>query len=122
MNIITELKELLEQLDTDTVPYDVGFFNNGRQHGQPDEYILIAPLSDSDEFYDDSTFYEHQSARISLFSRGEYLTRKRQLTKILRDAGFGIESRQYVGFEKDARYHHYFIQVEKTYGVRGETP
>ena len=50
-----------------------------------------------------------------LFSRGNYLKRKKQLSKALLAADFTITDRRYIGHEDDTGYHHYAIDVAKLY-------
>ncbi len=59
--------------------------------------------------------YETQEARLSLFSRGNYLKRKKQLSKALLAADFTITDRRYIGHEDDTGYHHYAIDVAKLF-------
>jgi hypothetical protein len=53
--------------------------------------------------------------RISLFSKGNYLQRKRQITQALLNAGFTVTGRTYVGHEDDTGYHHYAIDIAQSY-------
>ena len=45
----------------------------------------------------------------------EDLKRKKQLSKALLSADFTITDRRYIGHEDDTGYHHYAIDVAKTY-------
>lgn len=82
----------------------------------PDEYIVITPLDDSFELHADNLpEYETQQARISLFSKQNYLQRKNELSKALLSADFVITDRRYIGHENDTGYHYYAIDVAKTY-------
>lgn len=53
--------------------------------------------------------------RISLFSKGNYLVRKREITQALLAAEFTVTDRRYVGLEDDTGYHNYAIDVAKEY-------
>ena len=82
----------------------------------PDEYVVVTPLADTYELHaDDAPGYETQEARLSLFSKGNYLQRKKQLSNALLAADFTITDRRYVGHEDDTGFHHYAIDVVKLY-------
>lgn len=82
----------------------------------PDEYAVVTPLSDTFELHaDDYPGYEIEEARISLFSKGNYMRRKKQLSKAFLAADFVITDRRYIGHEDDTGYHHYAIDVAKLY-------
>ena len=107
MNILTELTTLLSPI----MPVETGIFSAKA----PDEYIVITPMADVFEFHADNIpQFETQEVRISLFSKGNYLRRKQQVTKSLLSAEFSIISRRYIGHESDTQYHHYIIDVAKT--------
>jgi len=107
VNILTELTTLLSPI----LPVETGIFSGKA----PDEYIVITPMADVFELHADNIpQFETQEARISLFSKGNYLRRKQQVTKSLLSAEFSITSRRYIGHESDTQYHHYIIDVAKT--------
>jgi len=56
-----------------------------------------------------------EEARLSLFSKGNYGARKRQLVRLLLSVGFLVTERRYIGFEEDTSYHHFAIDVAKEY-------
>ena len=94
------------------LPVETGVFSDE----PPDEYVVVTPLADTYELHADNLpEYEIQEARLSLFSRGNYLKWKRQLSKALLAADFTITDRRYIGHEDDTGYHHYAIDVAKTY-------
>jgi len=108
MNILTELNALL----TPILPVETGVFSGK----VPDEYVVITPLADTFPVHaDNRPQCETQEARLSLFSKGNYLKRKRQTVFALLGADFTITSRLYVGHEDDTGYHHYAIDVAKNY-------
>ena len=109
MSLLSELKTLIETVG---LPVETGVFSDE----PPDEYVVVTPLADTYELHADNLpEYETQEARLSLFSRGSYLKRKRQLSKALLAADFTITDRRYIGHEDDPGYHHYAIDVAKTY-------
>ena len=109
MSLLLELKTVIEAVG---LPVETGVFSDE----PPDEYMVVTPLADTYELHADNLpEYETQEARLSLFSRGNYLKRKRQLSKALIAADFTITDRRYIGHEDDTGYHHYAIDVAKLY-------
>jgi hypothetical protein len=53
--------------------------------------------------------------RISLFSRGNYTKRVKQLVNALFSAGFTITERRYIGHDDDTGYFNIAIDVAKEY-------
>ena len=111
MSLLSELKTLIETVG---LPVETGVFSDE----SPDEYVVVTPLADTYELHADNLpGYEAQEARLSLFSKGNYLMRKGQLSNALLAADFVITDRRYIGHEDDTGYHHYAIDVAKLYGL-----
>jgi len=111
MNILEELNTLLVAIP---IPVETGVFSGLA----PDEYVVILPLSDVFEVHaDNRPGFDVQEARISLFSKSNYLERKRQITTALLHDHFTVTERRYIGHEDDTGYHHYAIDVAKNYGM-----
>ena len=109
MSLLSELKIVIEAVG---LPVETGVFSDE----PPDEYVVVTPLADTYELHADNLpEYETQEARLSLFSRGNYLKRKKQLSKALLSADFTITDRRYIGHEDDTGYHHYAIDVAKLF-------
>lgn len=109
MSILADIQAALSDLD---VPIETGVFSDE----PPEEYVVVTPLADTYELHADNLpEYETQEARLSLFSRSNYLKRKKQLSKALLAADFTITDRRYIGHEDDTGYHHYAIDVTKLY-------
>ena len=109
MSLLSELKTIVFSCG---LQVETGVFSSA----PPNEYAVITPLADSYELHADNyPSYETQEARLSLFSKGNYLQRKKRLCKALLSAGFTITDRQYIGHEDDTGYHHYAIDVAKIY-------
>jgi len=109
LSLLSELKTVIETVG---LPVETGVFSDE----PPDEYVVVTPLADTYELHADNLpEYETQEARLSLFSRGNYLKRKKQLSKALLAADFTITNRRYIGHEDDTGYHHYAIDVAKLY-------
>ncbi|MEC1719071.1 hypothetical protein [Schinkia azotoformans] len=114
MSLLTDLMDMLGPID---IPIETGGFSGK----PPDEYIVITPMSDRLDFYADNQAHNViEEARLSLFSKKNYIERKKQLTKALLAGGMTITDRQYIGFENDTKYHHYAIDVLKEYEVEDE--
>lgn len=109
MSLPSELKSIIEGVG---LPLETGVFTNA----PPEEYVVITPLVDTYELHADNLpNYETAEARLSLFSKGNYLKRKKQLSSALLKADFTITDRRYIGYENDTGYHHYAIDVAKLY-------
>ena len=82
----------------------------------PEEYVVVTPLADTYELHAENLpGYETQEARLSLFSKGNYTAIKDTLVRALLGADFCITDRRYIGHEDDTGFHHYAIDVAKTY-------
>ena len=109
MSLLTELNSLLEEM---SVPVETGIFRGSA----PEEYVVLTPLIDSYELHaDNRPEYETQEVRLSLFSKGSYTQRKRQIEGALITAEITVAERRYIGHESDTGYHHYAIDVAKAY-------
>jgi hypothetical protein len=104
MSILADLNTLL----TPVLPVETGVFSGI----PPDEYLVLTPMTDEFALFSDNMpLIDVSEVRISLFSKGNYLQRKRQITQILLNADFTITDRRYVGYEADTGYHHYAIDA-----------
>ncbi|WKB36392.1 hypothetical protein QS257_04535 [Terrilactibacillus sp. S3-3] len=111
MSILSELNTLVSAIP---LPVETGVFSGKA----PDEYVVILPLSDIFEVHaDNRPGFEVQEARISLFSKGNYLLCKKQIVTALLNADFTVTEHRYIGHEDDTGYHHYAIDVAKNYGL-----
>ncbi|EKR9290978.1 hypothetical protein P9696_000376 [Enterococcus faecalis] len=113
MTILEELSDLLSNLG---IPVETGEFSDSA----PDIYSVLTPLTDRFEVYGDNLpLIDVNEVRISLFTKGNYLETKRQITQALLQADFTITDRLFVGFEKDTKYFHLAIDVAKHYEMEG---
>ena len=111
--ILEELNDLFSNL---SIPVETGEFSDSA----PDTYSVLTPLTDRFEIYGDNLpLIDVNEVRISLFTKGNYLETKRQLTQALFQADFTITDRLFVGFEKDTKYFHLAIDVAKHYEMEG---
>jgi len=109
MSILTEMNAIITVLG---IPVETGAFSGKA----PDEYIVITPLADAFELHaDNCPQCETQEARLSLYSKGNYLKRKNDIVRSLLTAGFTVTARLYVGYENDTGYHHYSVDAIKIY-------
>jgi hypothetical protein len=109
MNILQELTALLTGLG---ISVETGVFSDTA----PDEYVVITPLTDSfNLFGDNRPEFETQEARLSLYSKGNYLELKNKIVNALLNADFTITERQYIEHEDDTGYHHYAVDTAKIY-------
>lgn len=114
MSILEELHTILKMLD---IPVETGVFSGV----PPNEYIVVTPLVDTFEMHSDNMpHYEVQEARLSLFCKGSYTSRKNEIVRALLNADFVITDRRYIGHEDDTGFFHYAIDVAKNYELEEE--
>lgn len=114
MNILSEVKELLQPLG---IPIETGVFKSTA----PDTYIVLVPLADSFPISaDDEPLTDNQELRITLFTKGNYLRIKHQITVRLLSQFIFVTDRRYNGYDTDAGYHQYTIDVAKNYEIETE--
>lgn len=98
MNILADIKQTLTPLG---IPLETGVFTDTA----PDTYIVAVPMSDRFALNaDDAPSYDVQEARVSLYSKGNYLRDKNRIIRSLLGADFTITGRQYIGFETETAY------------------
>ena len=109
MSLLSELNALAGSCG---VPVEAGVFSDAA----PDTYLVLTPLSDTFDLHaDNQPCVDIQEVRLSLFTKGSYTRLKNRLVRILLGADFYITDRRYIGFETDTGYHHYAIDVAKSY-------
>ena len=109
---MTTILEELNSLLAPVLPVETGVFSNPA----PDEYLVLTPLADYYElFADNQPLVDVAQVQISIFTKGNYLAIKKQITKLLLASEFTITDRRYLGHEDETSYHHYVIDVEKNY-------
>ena len=114
MSLLSQLHTLLESLD---IKIETGVFSET----PPNQYIVITPLIESfTVFADNMPSQDIQHARLSLFSKGNYLSTKNKLVKTLLSSGITITERGYIAYEYDTGYHHYAIDVAQNYELTEE--
>ena len=106
--ILEELKTILSPI----IPVETGVFSNTA----PERYAVLTPLSDEYALHaDDRPRCDVQAVRVSLYDKGNYIKIKNTLVSLLLSADMTITGRRYIGHEEDTGYHHYAIDVAKTY-------
>jgi hypothetical protein len=109
MSLLSEINGILDGLG---VSVETGIFSGV----PPDEYAVLTPLYDGFPlFADNAPQMETQEVRISLFSKGNYRQRVRQITAALLSEDVTVTERRYVGFEEDILYHQYALDALQTY-------
>ncbi|MEA5048771.1 MAG: hypothetical protein VB034_09210 [Eubacteriales bacterium] len=109
MSMLEELNTIVESAG---LPVETGVFSATA----PDEYIVITPISEHFElFADNAPGMNIEEARLSLFTKGNYGAKKRQLVRLLLMSGISVSERRYIGLEEDTGYHHFAIDVAKEY-------
>ena len=77
MNILAELNVLLESIG---LPIETGSFSES----PPEKYLVITPLVDSLKYYADNLpNAQTEEVRLSVFTRGNYISLRNQLTNEL---------------------------------------
>lgn len=109
MSILSDLINTLKPLN---VPIETGVFTDKA----PNKYIVLTPI---DEYFllfgDNAPLVDISSVRISLYTKGNYLSLKNSIVKALINDGYTLTNRQYIGYETETMYHHYNIDVENYY-------
>lgn len=109
MSLLSELNTIADKCG---VSVETGAFSNVA----PDTYLVLTPLSDSFDLHaDNQPSVDIQEVRLSLFCRENYTKIKNMLVRVLLAADMTITDRRYIGFETDTGYHHYAIDVAKSY-------
>lgn len=109
MSLLSELNTIAGSCG---IPVETGVFTDPA----PDTYLVLTPLSDTFDLHaDDRPGIDTQEVRLSLFCKENYTKNKNRLVKAALNADMTITDRRYIGFETDTGYHHYAIDVAKSY-------
>ena len=105
MSMLEELNTIVESA---RLPVETGVFSKAA----PDAYVVITPISEHFAlFADDAPGMNIEEARLSLFSKGNYGSKKDLLVRMLLSAGFLVTERRYIGYEEGTNYHLYSLDV-----------
>lgn len=78
----------------------------------PTTYLVATPIADAlDIFADNTPSVTVEHVRISVFTTGNYLPLRDQLTALFLEAGITIEARSSITFETETCYHHYVFDL-----------
>ena len=111
------LEELITALTPIGVPIETGLFSGDA----PDQYIVLVPLADEYPLHADNLpIQDTEEVRISIYTKTNYMRLKTQILARLIINEFTITERRYNGFEENTGYHHYTIDVAKSYEVAKE--
>lgn len=109
MSLLAEVKAIIENCK---IPVETGVFSDA----PPGTYAVLTPLADSFDLHaDNKPTMDVQEVRLSLFCKENYLKSKNRLVKAILNADMTITDRRYIGHEDDTGYHHYAIDVAKSY-------
>jgi len=109
VSILAELTALITSIP---LPVETGVFSGI----PPDEYCVITPMTDDYAFFaDNRPVVDIYEVRISLFSKGNYMKRKRQIVDAVLAADFTITDRRYLAHEDDTGYFNVAVDVAKYY-------
>ena len=107
---------MLEELNTIVasagLPVETGVFSKAA----PDAYVVITPISEHFElFADNAPGMNIEEARLSLFSKGNYVVKKNLLVRMFLSAGYLVTERRYIGYEEETGYHHVIVDLAHEY-------
>ena len=109
MSLLSELNTIVGSCG---IPVETGVFTDPA----PDTYLVLTPLADTFDLHaDNRPGIDTQEVRLSLFCKENYTKIKNRLVKAVLNADMTITDRRYIGFETDTGYHHYAIDVAKSY-------
>jgi hypothetical protein len=111
---VTILEELNTLIANIPLPVETGVFGGV----PPDEYCVLTPITDEFSFFaDNRPQVDVHEVRISLFCKGNYLRRKKQIVNAVLAADFTITDRRYLAHEDDTGFYNVAVDVAKYYPV-----
>lgn len=109
MSLLSELNTIAGSCG---IPVETGVFTDPAL----DTYLVLTPLSDIFDLHaDNQPSIDIQEVRLSLFCKENYTKIKNRFVKAALNADMTITNRRYIGYETDTGYHHYAIDVAKSY-------
>lgn len=109
MSLLSELNAIAKEKG---IAVETGVFTDTA----PNEYLVLTPMVDTFDLHaDNMPGLEIQEVRISLYTKGSYTKWKNTLVRSLLGADITITDRRYIGHEDDSGYHHYAIDVAKSF-------
>lgn len=117
MSILQSLKAVC---DAKRLPVMTGSYVPPQGEAAPTTYIVLTPMDDELTVYgDDMPHLEIQSARLTLFSKSNYLSLRNTLRDAILAAGLTITDMRFIEHEPDTGYYHYAIDVESIQSMEG---
>lgn len=112
MSLLSELTAIAKNLN---LSVETGVFSGT----PPDQYLVFTPVYDGLSLMADNLpNAEIQEVRVSVFCKGNYNNLKNQLTRDFLASDITVTDRRYIGHEDDTGFHHYAIDVAKSYEWR----
>ena len=112
MSILEELNTLITSLG---LAVETGVFSGV----PPNEYVVLTPMTDTFSFFaDNQPQVDVCEVRISLFTKGNYLQRKKQIVAAVLAAEFTITDRRYIAHEDDTGFYNIAVDVAKYYPMK----
>lgn len=109
MSLLSELNAIAKE---NGIAVETGVFTDTA----PNEYLVLTPMVDTFDLHaDNMPGLEIQEVRLSLYTKGSYTKWKNTLVRSLLGADITITDRRYIGHEDDSGYHHYAIDVAKSF-------
>ena len=109
MSLLSEVRAIIE---TCKIPVETGVFSDV----PPATYAVLTPLADSFDIHaDNQPGVDVQEVRLSLFCKENYLKTKNTIVHALLASDITVTDRRHIGHEDDTGYHHYAIDVAKSY-------
>lgn len=88
----------------------------------PESYAVLTPIADVYDLpADNQPGAEIEHARLSLFTKGNYLVLRDLVCHALTRENITVTGRRYVGFEEDTGFHHYAIDCATHHLVQNNT-
>lgn len=76
------------------------------------EFIVLIPLTDRLSGYSDNKpSVTYGEAELALYTKGNYIPLRDEITRLLLEADIGITERRYIEYETETGYHHYIIDA-----------
>lgn len=114
MSLLSELTNIANNMN---LPVETGVFSGT----PPDTYFVLTPITDALSLCaDNEPNAEVQEVRVSLFCKGNYISIKNTFTRECLKADITVTDRRYIGHEDDTDFHHYAIDVAKSYEWRND--
>lgn len=109
MSLLSELNAIAKEKG---IAVETGVFTDMA----PNEYLVLTPMVDTFDLHaDNMPGLDIQEVRLSLYTKGSYTKWKNTLVRSLLGADITITDRRYIGHEDDSGYHHYAIDVAKSF-------